>query len=110
MDNIELIKRKAVQIFSEEDLDKKLKSGKNINEALSDYGKISGMAMPIIMFPSTFLIAVSGLLIPEFSRYYVKEDYKKIKYYTDKLLRYEMNPSITKNGIALNFLFLKEAA
>ena len=62
------------------------KSGKNINEALSDYGKISGMAMPIIMFPSTFLIAVSGLLIPEFSRYYVKEDYKKIKYYTDKLL------------------------
>lgn len=62
------------------------KSGKNINEALSVYGKISGMAMPIIMFPSTFLIAVSGLLIPEFSRYYVKEDYKKIKYYTDKLL------------------------
>ena len=62
------------------------KSGKIINEALSDYGKISGMAMPIIMFPSTFLIAVSGLLIPEFSRYYVKEDYKKIKYYTDKLL------------------------
>lgn len=62
------------------------KSGKNINEALSDYGKISGMAMPIIMFPSTFLIAVSGLLIPEFSRYYVKKDYKKIKHYTDKLL------------------------
>lgn len=64
------------------------KSGKNINDALSDYGKISGMAMPIIMFPSTFLIAVSSLLIPEFSRYYVKEDYKKIKYYTDKLLIY----------------------
>ena len=62
------------------------KSGKNINEALSDYGKISGMAMPIIMFPSTFLIAISGLVIPEFSRYYVKADYKKIKYYTDKLL------------------------
>ena len=30
MDNIELIKRKAVQIFSEEDLDKKLKSGKKL--------------------------------------------------------------------------------
>ena len=62
------------------------KSGKNITEALAEYGKISGMAMPIIMFPSTFYIAVSSLLIPEFSRYYVKKDYKKIKHYTDRLL------------------------
>lgn len=29
MEGLELIKRKAVQIISEEDLDKKLKSGKN---------------------------------------------------------------------------------
>lgn len=62
------------------------KSGKNINEALSEYGKISGMAIPIIMFPSIFLIAVSSLIIPEFSRYHVKKDYTKIKKYTDKLL------------------------
>lgn len=62
------------------------KNGKNLEEALSDYGIISGMAMPIVMFPSTFLIAIAGLLIPEFSRYYVKEDYAKIKLYTDKLL------------------------
>ena len=62
------------------------KNGKNLDEALSDYGIISGMAMPIVMFPATFLIAVSGLLIPEFSRYYVKEDYNKIKLYTDKLI------------------------
>lgn len=62
------------------------KNGRNLEEALSDYGIISGMAMPIVMFPASFLIAVAGLLIPEFSRYYVKEDYKKIKLYTDKLL------------------------
>lgn len=62
------------------------KSGKNITYALSEYGIISGMAMPIIFFPSTFIIAVSGLLIPEFSRYYVKKEFKKIKHYTDKLL------------------------
>lgn len=30
MDNLELIKRRAVQIFSEEDLDKKIKSGKKL--------------------------------------------------------------------------------
>lgn len=62
------------------------KNGKNIEDALSDYGIISGMAMPIVMFPATFLTAVAGLLIPEFSRYYVKEDYSKIKMYTDKLI------------------------
>lgn len=62
------------------------KSGKNYTEALSEYGIITGMAMPIIFFPSSFLIAIAGLLIPEFSRYYVKKDFKKIKIYTDKLL------------------------
>ncbi len=62
------------------------RSGKNSTEALSEYGMISGMAMPIVMFPSAFLIAVASLLIPEFSRYYVKKDYKKIRIYTDKLL------------------------
>ena len=30
MEKIDIIKRKAVQIFSEEDLDKKLKSGKQL--------------------------------------------------------------------------------
>ena len=62
------------------------KNGKNSAEALSEYGIISGMAMPIVMFPATFLVAVAGLLIPEFSRYYVKQDYKKIKLYSDKLI------------------------
>ena len=42
--------------------------------------------MPIVLFPATFLTAVSGLLIPEFSRYYVKKDYLKIKKYSDKLI------------------------
>ena len=62
------------------------KSGQNSSNALSKYGIISGMAMPIVMFPATFFIAVAGLLIPEFSRYYVKNDYKKIRIYSDKLL------------------------
>ena len=62
------------------------KGGTNVEQALSEYGTISGMAFPIIMFPAIFLLSVSILLIPEFSRYYVKNDYKKIKKYTKKLL------------------------
>ena len=62
------------------------KNGINCEAALAEYGTITGMAMPIVLFPATFLTAVSGLLIPEFSRYYVKKDYLKIKKYSDKLI------------------------
>lgn len=62
------------------------KNGLRCDKALAEYGTITGMAMPIVMFPATFLSAVSGLLIPEFSRYYVKNDYAKIKLYSKKLI------------------------
>lgn len=63
------------------------KNGIECDKALAEYGTITGMAMPIVMFPATFLSAVSGLLIPEFSRYYVKKDYSKIKKYSHKLIK-----------------------
>ena len=62
------------------------KNGLNCEKALADYGTITGMAMPVVMFPATFLYAISGLLIPEFSRYYVKKDNLKIKKYSHKLI------------------------
>ena len=37
------------------------------------------MAMPVIMFPSVFINCFANLLVPEFSRYYVKKDSKRIK-------------------------------
>ena len=37
------------------------------------------MAMPVIMFPSVFINCFASLLVPEFSRYYVKKDSKRIK-------------------------------
>lgn len=55
------------------------KSGIECSTALSKYGIISGMSMQIIMFPILFISSFSTLLIPEFSRYYAKKDYKRIK-------------------------------
>lgn len=55
------------------------KSGMNSSNSLIAYGIVNGMAMPIIMFPVSLIISFSGLLIPEFSRYYIQEKYKKIK-------------------------------
>ncbi len=62
------------------------KSGLNCSQSLSKYGTISGMAMPIIMFPASFLSSFANLLIPEFSRYYVHNDYPKIRKYSYKLI------------------------
>ena len=55
------------------------RSGMNSSNSLISYGIVNGMAMPIIMFPVILVTSFSGLLIPEFSRYYAQQKYKKIK-------------------------------
>jgi len=55
------------------------RSGINCTSAISKYGIITGMVMPIIYLPSVFIESFSSLLIPEFSRYFAKKDYKRAK-------------------------------
>ena len=55
------------------------KSGMNSSNSLIAYGIVNGMTLPIIMFPVSLISSFSTLLIPEFSRYYAQEKYKKIK-------------------------------
>ncbi len=80
------------------------KNGIHCEKALAEYGTITGMAMPIVMFPATFLTAVSGLLIPEFSRYYVKKDYLKIKQYSDKLIVGSFLFALLLSGVFIVFV------
>lgn len=55
------------------------RSGMNASNSLISYGIVNGMAMPIIMFPVILVTSFSSLLVPEFSRYYAQQKYKKIK-------------------------------
>ena len=55
------------------------KSGMNSSNSLITYGIVHGMAMPIIMFPVILVTSCSSLIIPEFSRYYAQQRYKKIR-------------------------------
>ena len=50
--------------------------GLTYNMALSEYGKINGMTMAILTFPTVFISSFSNLLIPEFTSLAAK-DYKK---------------------------------
>ena len=42
--------------------------GNSRSEALTSYGYLGGMAIPIILFPMTPLTSFSGLLVPEFAQ------------------------------------------
>ncbi|MBR3145108.1 MAG: oligosaccharide flippase family protein [Clostridia bacterium] len=43
------------------------KSGINYNSALETFGNIKAMALPVLLFPSSFFSAVSSLVVPEIS-------------------------------------------
>ncbi len=44
------------------------KSGKNLENSLSAYGNIHGIALPIILFPCAVLNSLSALIIPELAK------------------------------------------
>lgn len=52
------------------------RSGENSAAALSAYGNIHGMAMPLLLYPSAILSSFSSLLIPELAK---KTDKSEIK-------------------------------
>ena len=62
------------------------KYGMKSAEALSVFGVIKGMALPLIFFPSSFLNAMSTLLIPEMSEASYCGRELKVKYTAEKCM------------------------
>lgn len=75
------------------------KSGLSCEESLSQYGIINGMAMPLIMFPCSFIYSFSSLLIPEFSYLNAKKSFEKINFAIDKILRFSFIFSFLIMGV-----------
>ena len=46
-----------------------MKSGMDNTAALSEYGIVGGMVLPVLMFPCAFLLGFSNLLVPEVAEY-----------------------------------------
>lgn len=51
----------------------------NCSQALSIYGEINGMALPVILFPYLITSSIGNLLIPEFSAFYATGKFTKMK-------------------------------
>ncbi len=80
-----------------------IKSGMTKDDALGEYGIISGMVIPVIMFPSAFLSAFSSLLVPEVTECHRLGDYSKIDYILNKVFKATLIFAIAMVGIFLYF-------
>ena len=56
------------------------KSGESSQKALSTFGMIHGMTMPVIMFPSVFLDAIADLIVPELAECKASNSNKRLNY------------------------------
>ena len=62
--------------------------------ALSQFGMIKGMAIPILFFPASFLMAMSTMLVPEISEAAAKNNKDKVNSATRKSLKTTLMVSI----------------
>ena len=77
-------------------------AGYSANGALSGYGTIQGMVLPIIFFPSCIMSAVAELVVPELTEAQVRKDSGEIRAVTGKLIGMSMKFSV----VVAVFLFL----
>ncbi len=75
------------------------KSGLSCENAISKYGMISGMALPILMFPEVIINSFSSLLLPEFSAYYARKQTNQINHAINKIFHITFLFSIATIGI-----------
>ncbi len=66
------------------------KSGLSQNLALSEYGSIKGMVMPLIVFPLTLLSSFFTLLVPEISRAQGMADKTRLKTLVARIFRFTL--------------------
>lgn len=81
------------------------KSGLSAEKALSQYGIIHGMVMPVIMFPSAIIMSFSSLILPEFSQLYVHNSSERIKSAISKTFKITLLFSI---GVSAVFIYYSD--
>ncbi|MCL2285746.1 MAG: polysaccharide biosynthesis protein [Firmicutes bacterium] len=76
--------------------------GLSATEAISEFGRISGMAMPLIFFPTAVLTALSVTLVPAVSEAVTSKDLHGVSVIASKSLLFA---AITGMGAAALFIF-----
>ena len=74
-------------------------SGLNTAQAFSIYGTFSGMAMPLVLFPSTITNAVSVMLLPSVSEAQARGNLRTIRRTVEATLKYCLLLGIFSTGL-----------
>lgn len=82
-----------------------VKKGVSHAEAMAAYGVLGGMAMPIIMFPASFLYSFTGLLIPEFAEANGCGDINTVRETAEKTVKAVLGFSIGAAAIIMGFSY-----
>ncbi len=82
-----------------------MKSGMSNEKALSEYGIIGGMVLPVLTFPCAFLQGFSNLLVPEVTRYQTLEQKDKIDWVIGYVFRMTLMFAIAVAVILMSFSY-----
>lgn len=74
-------------------------------KSLEEFGIIKGMAIPILFFPSSFISAISTLLLSEMSEANELQQKRKIEKLTSKTLKFTIISSILIGGLFFSFAY-----
>ena len=77
------------------------KFGAGSAQALSSYGMIQGMALPVLGFPAAILGTVSGLLVPEIAESHAKGQQRRLAAIMERVLHLTLLFSLFTGGILL---------
>lgn len=79
------------------------RSGLHSEAALASLGRVSGMVLPVLYFPSAVLAALSSLLVPELTEAFVKGHRRTIKRVAGRALMSTAIFSIGLSAMAMGF-------
>lgn len=77
-------------------------SGLKTYEATSEYGTLTGFALPLLMLPSFITLSLSTALVPAISEAYSLKNYKQINH----RLNQSMRLTFITGGLAISLLFI----
>jgi len=78
-------------------------SGSSHAASLAAYGRIQGMAIPVILYPAALISSFSGLLVPELAECHVQNCRRRINYMISRVWSLSLMFSIGVAGILICF-------
>lgn len=67
-----------------------IRYGMSGDVAVSEFGRVYGMAMPLVFMPSTFIGSLALVLVPELSSNYYSGNYKTLKNNIEKAIKFSV--------------------